>query len=98
MSTFLIGVAAGGAWNAANLWSLARLLQAWLISPRSLRRVIGWLVVKFPLLYVLAFLALRSAKISVIGFSIGFTVVLLAAVGHFLLRAARVAVPSAHGR
>lgn len=73
-----LGVLAGGLWNGASLWCLANLLQAWLGPSPSQRKVIGWLLVKFPLLYVLAFGALKLPPVSLIGFGIGFTVTLVA--------------------
>jgi hypothetical protein len=84
-----IGLLAGGAWNLTSLLVLSQLLNAWLGPNRSNRRVVGWLLVKFPLLY-LAFFAMYQFKVvSLIGFGIGFTVVLAAAVGTFAVHAMR---------
>jgi len=76
-----LGVLAGGLWNLASLWCLVRLLSAWL--GRSASRpwqVAGWLLLKFPLLYLLVFSMRRAPAISLIGFGVGFTIVLAAAV------------------
>lgn len=73
-----LGVLAGGLWNMASLWILGRLLSAWLGPHPSQRRAIGWLLLKFPLLYALAFVALRSSTVSLAGFGAGFTVALVA--------------------
>ena len=72
-----LGVLAGGGWNAASLWSLRRMLGAWLGPRPSWRRALGWLFVKFPCLYLLAFALLRLPTISAMGFGVGFTIVLL---------------------
>ena len=85
------GVLAGGAWNLASLWCLAQLLSAWLGSRPSTRGAIAWLVLKFPFLYLLAFGMLRSPSVSLIGFSIGFTVVLIVVVAWFAARASQLA-------
>lgn len=84
-----LGVAAGGAWNLASLWCLTRLLQAWLGPQPSRARAVGWLLAKFPLLYVLVFGYLARPSASVVGFGIGFSVVLAAVVGGFAAQAAR---------
>ena len=72
-----LGILAGGGWNAASLWSLRRMLGAWLGPRPSRRRALGWLFVKFPCLYLLAFALLRLPMISAMGFGIGFTIVLI---------------------
>ena len=77
-SRVALGVLAGGFWNVVSLWCLGNLLTAWLGPKHSQRRAIGWLLLKFPLLYGLAFVALRSPVISLIGFGVGFTVSLAA--------------------
>ncbi len=74
-----LGVAAGGLWNAASLWCLTKMLASWLGPSPSKRRAIGWLLVKFPLLYGGAILVLRARTVSLIGFGIGFTIVLVSA-------------------
>lgn len=93
-SALLLGFLAGGAWNLVNLWCLAHLLRAW-IGPRpSRRRVVGWLVVKFPLWYAAAILVLQQPGVSLVGFGAGFTLVLLAAAGRHLLSVRRFAFSS----
>lgn len=82
------GLLAGGLWNVANLWCLSQLLEAWLGPRRSTKRVVAWLLVKFPLLYVLAVALLQSTRVSMVGFGIGFTLVLVAA-GLLLVREAQ---------
>lgn len=77
-----LGVLSGGLWNLASLWCLLRLLRAWL--GRSSSRpwqVAGWLLMKFPLLYLLVFSMWRAPAIALIGFGVGFTIVLTAVVG-----------------
>ena len=91
-------VAAGGAWNLASLWCLSRMLHAWLGPHPSRRRVVGWLLVKFPLLYSLVWLVLRVPAFSWVGFGVGFSVVLLVAVGWFTAHAQRLAIVRAHVR
>jgi hypothetical protein len=87
----VLGLLVGGLWNAINLWCLAHLLRAW-IGPRpSRRKVLGWLVVKFPLWYAVAIVLLRQPRISMVGFGAGFTLVLLAAAGWQLLSTRRLA-------
>jgi hypothetical protein len=92
------GVLVGGLWNLANLYCLTRLLTAWLGPQRSTRRVVGWLVVKFVALYLLAFALLRLPGVSPAGFGAGFTIVLIAAVWLLALRARRLVPPVAHDR
>ena len=67
------GVLAGGAWSAANLTCLVLLLNAGLGPRRSLGRVAGWLILKFPLLYLAAYGLLQYAGLSQGGFGLGFT-------------------------
>ena len=74
------GVLAGGLWNLASLWCLAQLLAAWLGARPSRRRAILWLSVKFPLLYLAAFTLLRQPGFSLVGFGVGFSIVLAVAV------------------
>jgi len=92
-SALIAGVLAGAAWNLASLWCLSRMLAAWLGPRRSSRRALGWLLVKFPLLYVLAFVMLRSGSVSLVGFGIGFTVVLSLALLGVAIRAQRLLAP-----
>jgi hypothetical protein len=81
-----LSVAAGGLWNIANLWCLVRLLDAWL-GQSSKRRAIGWALVKFPVLYGAVFFALSRPGLSVVGFGLGFTLVLLTAIAWMAARA-----------
>lgn len=92
-----LSVAAGGAWNLASLWCLGQLLQAWLGPQPSRRRVIGWLLVKFPLLYLLAFGVIRSPLIAPEGFGAGFTVVLAAVVGWYAFHLHHLTLSRSHG-
>ena len=88
------GVLAGGLWNLASLWCLSQLLAAWLGPRPSQRRAILWLSVKFPLLYLAAFALMRQSGLSLVGFGVGFTVVLIVAVAALALQAQRMV----HGR
>ena len=92
-----VGALAGGAWNLASLWCFNRLLQVWLAPIPSRRRVALWVCVKFPLLYLLAGLLLYRRAVSLLGFGIGFTVVLAIALIWWARQAARL-VPVRHGR
>jgi hypothetical protein len=96
--TLALGIVCGGFWHLASLWCLVHLLDAWLGPQPSRRHVIGWLLAKFPLLYVFVFVALRQPSISLIGFGIGFTVILVAAVGALAFSAQRMTMVRAHGR
>jgi len=87
-----LGVAAGVAWNLASFWCLARLLQAWLGPRPSTRRAVAWLLLKFPLLYGAAVLLLRSPSLSILGFGVGFTLILLLAVGWAVVHARQMVV------
>jgi len=94
-----LSVVAGGMWNVANLWCLSRALRVWLKpQPAARRQQIGWFVVKFPLLYAAAFGLATIPGISLVGFGIGFVVVIAAAVGVTLkaLRSPQNSLP-AHG-
>ena len=79
-------VAAGGAWNAANLWCLVHLLDAWL-GRASKRRALAWALVKFPVLYGILFALLPRPEVSLAGFGVGFTLVLAAAIAWLAVRA-----------
>lgn len=74
-----LGVLAGGSWGLLNLWCLARALPVWLGPDTSRRRSLSWFAVKFPLLYLAAFVLLSHPSISPVGFGLGFTLVLIAA-------------------
>lgn len=91
------GIAAGGAWNLASLWCLVRLLNAWLVD-RTPRRAVAWALVKFPVLYALAAGLLHSPAVSSVGFGIGLTIALLAAMGGFMASTLRTPLSPFHGR
>jgi hypothetical protein len=98
-ATMLAGVLVGAAWNFASLWCLARMLAAWLGPRASRRRALSWLLVKFPLLYLLGFVILRDRSVSIVGFGIGFTIVLAAALVALTVRTQRLLAPvKSHGR
>ena len=84
-SSITMGVLAGGVWNLLSLWWLTRLFAAWLGPKPSQRRVIGWLLLKFPLLYVVAIGLMSSGWISGLAFGVGFTVVLFAAIAGLIV-------------
>ena len=67
-------------------------------SPMARWQGAGWVLVKFPLLYGLAIALLRSRAVSLLGFGVGFTLVLAIAVGWFAVAARRLTVPPSHGR
>lgn len=87
-----LGVAAGGAWNLASLFCLSRLFSAWLLQQPSTWRVVGWLLVKFPLLYGLAFAILRTPGMSLGGFGVGFSIVLAVVAGWMAVQVGRTPV------
>ena len=78
-SPMVLGVLVGGSWQLVNLWSLSRMIARWLEPSASKRRMAGWFVVKFPLLYLLAIISLSRPWISPVGFGMGFVAVLIAA-------------------
>ena len=92
------GILAGGSWNLASLWCLAHLLNAWLGPQRSRRLALGWLILKFPLLYVLAFGFVRASIGSLVGFGVGFTLVLIVVVGGLAIRARPLSATRSYGR
>jgi len=92
------GVLAGGAWNLASLACLSRLVSAWLRETPSAWRVTGWLLLKFPLLYILAFVVLRAPGMSLGGFGIGFSLVLAVVASWLAVAARRAAAVHPHGR
>ena len=93
-----LGILSGGACNLVSLWCLAHLLGAWLGPQPSRRRVLGWFLLKFPLLYLFVFSLPRASYISLIGFGIGFTVVLIVAMGGFAFHTQRMAMNRPYGR
>ena len=75
-----LSILAGGLWNAANVWCLARALGVWLSpQPAPRRHQIGLFLVKFPLLYAAVFGLVQLPGISLMGFGLGFLVVITAA-------------------
>ncbi|MBI4597472.1 MAG: hypothetical protein HY737_03625 [Candidatus Omnitrophica bacterium] len=94
----MLGALLGGAWNAASLWCLVQMLAAWLGPQPSRRRVVWWLLVKFPALYLLAGVLLASGTVSLLGFCMGFTLVLIAGIAWFALRASRMSLVRSDGR
>ncbi len=93
-----LGILVGGTWNLLSLWCLTRLLNAWLGPQHSSRRALGWLLLKFPLLYALIVVAFGHQAISLLGFGIGFTVVLVVALGVLGVSARQAIGARAHGR
>lgn len=80
------GILAGGLWNLASVWCLVHLLDAW-IGPRPSRtRAIAWALAKFPLLYLAVLGLFYTSAISLVGFGIGFTAILIMAIGWFAWR------------
>ena len=67
-------------------------------SPSANWQVVGWLLVKFPLLYGTAVGLLWARAVSLIGFSLGFSLVLLAALVRFAYSAQRMTLSRSHGR
>ena len=92
------GVLFGGAWNLASLWCLSRLLDAWLRPNSSRRRAVGWLLLKFPLLYLVVFGVMHAPTASLVGFGAGFTVVLAVVVGALAVNAQRMTMADSYGR
>lgn len=97
-NSLIAGMVAGAAWNAANLWCLSHLVFSWLGPKPSKRRALGWLVIKFPVLYVLVFAYLTHPAGSVAGFGLGFTLLLASAAVWFAVRAQRLVAVRPHGR
>ena len=81
--------ACGAAWALANFWCFHRVLRVWLSTAPSKRAVLSWFVVKFPLLYGVAVFLLTRPGFSAIGFGIGFTAALAAAMVVMVARAVR---------
>ena len=92
------GMITGATWNLANLWCLRQLLTTWLGSKQSTPRVVAWLAVKFPLLYLAAWWLLSRPAISLIGFGIGFTMVLIVMISFQALHATHRSTPVSHER
>ena len=93
-------VLAGGLWNLASLWCLAKLLEAWLRPSGSRRpssKALMWLAAKLALIGLLIGVVFRAPWLSFVGFGIGVTVVLIVIVAGLGFRAQAAAHPS-HGR
>ncbi|UCF78509.1 MAG: hypothetical protein JSW03_10580 [Candidatus Eiseniibacteriota bacterium] len=80
------GVLLGATWNSLNLLLVAWLVRAVVAAERAVRgRIVALAAVKFPVLYGLGFLLLRSAVFPVgslvTGFSLVLVVILLKALG-----------------
>ena len=86
-----LGFLAGAFWSALSLWCLSRLLGAWLVPSPSRRRVWVWLAIKI-ILYGAAWKLISHSAISLAAFSLGFTVVLFAALVWAFVRAQRQAL------
>ena len=82
------GILAGGVWNLVNLWCLARTLRVW-FGASSRAHTVKWILVKFPLLYLVAIGILLSPGVSAVGFGIGFSVVLAIAISATVLHLQR---------
>jgi hypothetical protein len=78
-SAVYLGVAFGAVWNAASVWCLIQLLRCWTGPRPSWRRALAWAAVKFPALYGTAYWLLHEGSVSVVGFGVGFTIMLIAA-------------------
>ncbi len=97
-TTLALGTLAGAAWNLASLWCLTRLLNAWLGPHPSRWQALGWLMVKFPLLYLALIALLRTPACSVVGFGIGFTIVLAVQLGRFVIQPQPLSLTRSYGR
>lgn len=95
---FWLSIAAGAGWNIASLFCLRQLMRAWLGPRPSRRRAVAWVLVKFPLLYALVVFLFRSPQLSVIGFSLGFSAVLVVAMVCFARHALTLGRASTHVR
>lgn len=97
-----LGILAGCGWGIANFWALTRVLTALLTSDGvQRRRALIFAAIKFPVLYILGFLALRSEwfpPISLLaGFSLLFLVILLKAAGRTFMHLDD-RLPQKHGK
>ena len=75
-----LGVLAGSIWHLASFWCLGRLVGAWIKPGRPKQYTVGLILLKFPALYILAFIILSNHSVSPIAFGVGFSAVLLAAI------------------
>lgn len=78
---------AGGVWNVGSLWCLSHVLGAWLRPQPDKRRALTWLGIKLAWLGALAALVLNAPWLSLVGFGIGLTVVLIVVIAGLGLRA-----------
>ncbi len=102
-----LGVLAGCVWNTINLILLVQGLNTWFdmndrrmdYVPRGRFYKIGLFLAKFPVLYGCAILLLMSPDISKVGFGIGFTIIIVAAmIGSGVYFQSLVEEPAPHGR
>lgn len=87
--SFFAGIGFGILWNLANVWCLKRLLGCWTGDNPSWKKAAVWAMVKFPALYATAYFVLRDGTVSLLGFSLGFTVVLIATCATLVARGRR---------
>lgn len=102
---FAWGLLIGCAWGIGNFWALTWVITA-VVKPGGVdrRRALILAAIKFPVLYVVGYLILRSGWFSPIslltGFSVLFVVVVLKAAGRMFLHLddrAKSAAPESHG-
>jgi len=97
-ASMIAGVMAGCAWNLANLWCLSRLLTT-MLGPTPARARVTCLLLTKMALYGAAFGVLRLPGAPIVGFSIGFTIILAAALIWVVLHAQQQGVLArSHGR
>ncbi len=84
--SLVFGIVFGAVWSLANSWCLVRLLSCWTGPRPSWRRALAWAAFKFLALYGVAAAVLMSGRLSLLGFSIGFTAALIAVCGWVMLR------------
>ncbi len=72
-----VGLWVGAAWGLANFWCMAKALSCVVEKTRGLRLAV-WIVFKFVILYGSAGLLLLWAKVSPVGWILGFTISLIA--------------------
>ncbi len=88
---FGLGILFGCAWGIGNFWALTRVIPA-VLTPNTVdrRRALLLAAIKFPALYGIGYLVLRSEWFTpialLIGFSLLFVVVVLKAAGRMFLR------------
>lgn len=77
-----LGIFVGALWSCANLWLISKLLQSLLLTEtKNYYRLLGYLGIKFPVLYASGFFILTSHYLSafhtLVGFSLLFVSILL---------------------